>query len=1671
MKKIQTLLLLLFVAHLAEAQMWNGQDTLYGNEWIDFAKTYHKIRVAEDGMYRLAHPLLAASGLGNVPGNQFRLYRNGQQVPIFVSTEAVLGAADFVEFFGEANRDEVDRYLFEDADRDNLNPRYSLFNDTAAYYLTWATGGSALRYATLPNDLNNLPPKEPFVWYTAEQVFVNAHSKKRLSDELDNSFFDGNGFSSAAYFTNSNTVPLPKRVAEGPATIVTVRYACGIGAHRQQFWVNDSLLSTDEFTGWKVLERSFALPLNKLGNSPVLKVVSSIGGNDPNAVAFFRVRYPRQLDFEGASAATFQVPASATVQYFEIQGFNTTNGSLVLYDLTQNLRLTASVESGVVKFKLPPHATERRLFLVNTNSGMKPVTALRPVQFRNFAAESANYVVITHRAFLSDKNPVAEYAAYRESLAGGGWKVAVADVDELYEQFGYGVRFHPIALRNFLHFAKKRWPSLSHGFLIGKGLDYTRFRDPAAQAALADSLFFVPTFSTPAADLPFAMQGARVTTPIVALGRLAVTKPIEISRYLQKVREHEQQVALAPQSIEGRAWMKRVIHNSGGFNAENALIRSYTSDMANTLINSRFGADIYSYYKTSNDPIQLSSYEQMLDLINGGVSLWTIFGHSSPFAVDFDIGLPTNYNNKGRYPMLMVMGCFSGLCSLPQQGIGEQFVLSPDRGAIAYIASVNYGFIHALHLYGSKYYELLGGADYGKTIGEVMQHSVRDLRNTSDLGLRAIIHQNLMQGDPAIRLHPLPGPDFVIDRQRVTFDPNPIGLESPSFKVKFDMVNIGQNPGGQVAVKIEQRRPDNTVFLRMLDTLPAPPNRRTLEYTLPTAGSRIGFNRFFITADPDNRVAELPAAAELNNDLTDATGERGMDVYFYADDVQPVSPPNYGVVKAASVTLRASTLNTNAAPMRYLFECDTVETFDSPLRKSAVLEQRGGLLEWTPPLSLADSAVYYWRVARDSLVNGQVLWRTRSFVRLAQAEQPGGWNQSRYGQYRDGTFANLAASDSLRQLEFAANAANTWMNVAYRDAQRYPGFQNAYYEGFIGDYGWNVRSVNDGVVMVLSDPNTGRFVRNPAGGPFNHSATNEYKIFWFSTRDSLQRLKLMDFLETQIPPGYVVGLLAFSRPNDPIGYAPQQWAGDSVSSGRNLFQILEKNGAAHAREMLQPGTTIGPRPYGILFRKGDPFTPVREALVSHPDSTVELRLNFTAKWTSGILETPPIGPAHSWRTLHWQHEAFDDSSDRATLDVLAVREGLPDTLLFSLKNTYDTSLATLSAAQFPLLKLRYDAGDTLRRTLTQPRYLRLLYEGLPEGALHPAAQFNFYRDTLQQGETLRASIAFVNVSDAPMDSLLVRFRIENSGAGGSEVLRRYGPLPAGASLSADFQAPTVGIAGPQRWSVEVNPNADQPELYHFNNVAVRDFYVSRDRRNPLLDVTFDGTRLLDGDIVSPQPLVLVSLKDDNPYLALSDTATFSLQLELPDGSRRSIRFSDPEVTFFPAEAGQLPQKNLARLEWRPTFTLDGDYRLLVNGRDASGNPSAALDWAVSFRVITKSSLSNVLNYPNPFSTSTCFVYTMTGVAPPVHFKIQIMTVSGRVVREITESEFGPLRTGTHRSDFCWDGKDEYGDQLANGVYLYRVVAKKADGTDFELFENQGQDGFFKHGFGKMVLMR
>src|SRR6476661_8013160 len=102
MKKL-LLGLLLIGSFLAKAQVFN-------NEWIDYSKTYYKFKVGKTGVFRIGQPVLAAAGLGSTPSENFQLWRNGAQVPLYISVPTgALGATDYIEFWGLMNDGKPDK--------------------------------------------------------------------------------------------------------------------------------------------------------------------------------------------------------------------------------------------------------------------------------------------------------------------------------------------------------------------------------------------------------------------------------------------------------------------------------------------------------------------------------------------------------------------------------------------------------------------------------------------------------------------------------------------------------------------------------------------------------------------------------------------------------------------------------------------------------------------------------------------------------------------------------------------------------------------------------------------------------------------------------------------------------------------------------------------------------------------------------------------------------------------------------------------------------------------------------------------------------------------------------------------------------------------------------------------------------------------------------------------------------------------------------------------------------------------------------------------------------------------------------------------------------------------------------------------------------------------------
>ncbi len=94
-------------------------------------------------------------------------------------------------------------------------------------------------------------------------------------------------------------------------------------------------------------------------------------------------------------------------------------------------------------------------------------------------------------------------------------------------------------------------------------------------------------------------------------------------------------------------------------------------------------------------------------------------------------------------------------------------------------------------------------------------------------------------------------------------------------------------------------------------------------------------------------------------------------------------------------------------------------------------------------------------------------------------------------------------------------------------------------------------------------------------------------------------------------------------------------------------------------------------------------------------------------------------------------------------------------------------------------------------------------------------------------------------------------------------------------------------------------------------------------------------------------------------------------------------------------------------------------------------------------------LQHVLNYPNPFTTNTTFHFDHNKPGQNLKVSVQIFTVSGKLIKTL-QTEL--LASGSHFDQISWDGKDEYGDGIGKGVYIYKVKVKSEEGKSVEEFQ-------------------
>lgn len=221
----------------------------------------------------------------------------------------------------------------------------------------------------------------------------------------------------------------------------------------------------------------------------------------------------------------------------------------------------------------------------------------------------------------------------------------------------------------------------------------------------------------------------------------------------------------------------------------------------------------------------------------------------------------------------------------------------------------------------------------------------------------------------------------------------------------------------------------------------------------------------------------------------------------------------------------------------------------------------------------------------------------------------------------------------------------------------------------------------------------------------------------------------------------------------------------------------------------------------------------------------------------------------------------------------------------------------------------------------------------------------------------------------------------------------------------------------------------------------------QDNAGPIIKPFLNNEKFANGGITTKNSILLVKLSDDNGINYTGNSVGHDITAILDGNVQNTFilnNFYESDLDDYRSGKVEFPLNNLT----------EGTHRLVIKAWDILNNSSeATLDFEVTSS--TEGKLAHVYNYPNPFSTHTQFMFEHNMPNQNLYVNIKVLTISGKVVKNI----FKIINSdGTRDNSIEWDGKDEYGDRLANGVYLYNLSVKS-------------QKGFSDNKLQKLILMR
>ena len=1599
------------------------------NDWYDPEAPWIKLHLTEDGLYRVDPAWLSNfADPAAIDPRSFRLYYLGQQQPLHVEGQADgrFDAEDFLLFHGRYRR----------GDRDFT----SSYGRRNTYWLTWG-GDVGRRFVERSGaPVANYPQQRSF-WTTAhfEQDLEYDPLVEAADIDRDHWFWrepvnaTKPDLPSSALFPGD--LPAPDLDSEYTGRLRVALHGFLDLGHHTVIKLNNRHLIDDRIWGGKregqvelIIDEPIPSTHLQAGrNRILLQVFADQEKFDGILFNWFSIDY-RRLYTALTGYLEFTQPASAGHR-ITVTGLR--HRQIELLDIANGHRFTDvradSTNSSFVAVFEDLHDADAHYIIADSLALMTPRGALDLSSRWHGTDGNADYLVIAHPEHLDAGRRLA---THRQNL---GLTTALVSTEDLYDEFSYG-RFDRNAIRDFLVHAYNNWRQRpAYVVLLGDDTWDHRNIQGGGTPTVVPSLYYQSRGRGAApSDFLYTLVDGDDLLPDFHIGRLAASSQAEAELVVDKIIRYD----LDPPAGD---WRNRMIYLAN-YHPKN--IFTEPSDSLAARYTEPAGLSSIRVYNTGEGPIPNPTGQAFVEAFNDGALVLNFNGHGSPGTMQFlfTLSLPDwdylgQLQNGRRLPLVLALSCLNGLFSNPTvEGLAEVLVNEPDRGAIAYISASAKSFVAQNDLLADRFYDQFFAQD-NLQFGPALDLAKVQVLAAHTSWLDAVLTMQLI-GDPAQKLALISGTDYT--PVALDFDAESVRGQA-TLQIDAELRNNGQLTLDSLEVMLlghPTAAPPETLF-----TAIEPPfaGTRTLSFAWPV-GARRGAYRLEILLDGANQITEFD---ETNNDLV-------LDLNILEPLLPtPLFPPPGATLPKAELRLEA------AVPLDdRTYQCEfalaTTPDFDDSAH-SMLKPAINGIAAYEPP-DLDDGQAYFWRVRLHS-EQAPSPWSATRSLRLGN---PGPTWSQQAAQLLTGTMEDLEPdaagnlSPATRTLPLRPSEATREDGFTVRDlqgsgvlvsdgtylyAKRWYNDDSTIYPGID-----HFTRIGTGLNDVFRSGNFGVLVDSTTAGISATYHSDGYIYNESGKAFEIERIRAIDgVLDTvAVPPGllewkygrvenghslitsdgthiYNVAMSSekgtrtewqirvfdpaqnwsivreFTSPPTETGFT-FEWTDGILADGERLY-LIEWQGQRRVRMIdAFDGTFLDE------WQSGQDITRIitgqydwinNKVWMGDLWSSAIFRYSGLGRVTHGQLTSAPIGPAARWDAL------AVTGSGPITVDVLITdgNQWTPHLQLHDLPlGTLD--LAALDASAHPEIRLRARLADPTAQLTTWSANF----------APRPSLALSQARSALASAG-LRIELQVRNLGAATDDA---RLTLEQSGQSNPLRTISLGPLTRGETRLVLFDSLDTPPSRARLFATitTTQPDADPDD----NRLEIPLFFPGH---IPLSFALWPETRAF----LSDDPL----LPGQGLIIAVPDLDDARIEL-LVDGQPV---IADSTLDAFPASPSLL---------WRPSADLaSGRHHLearLFSDDTEIGRRKIAFRFGNALRI------ANALLYPHPVRRESAFTYVLSGAA---EVEIEIFGLTGRLIHRL-----GPFAQEPGFQQIAWDGSDATDAPLANGTYLYRIVARSTE---------------------------